>query len=69
MSNHIDIIESPTGFEVRVLDDDNQLLRRFKYSTIIGARRAAEAWAAAYHNCEVRDLTSALPTAQRKRQW
>jgi hypothetical protein len=65
MSNHIDIIESPTGFEVRVLDDDNQLLRRFKYS----ARRAAEAWAAAYHNCEVRDLTSALPTAQRKRQW
>ena len=56
MREHIEIHKTNAGFEVRVVSDDEQVLRRFTYDTIEGARRAATAWTAAYTDCPIKDL-------------
>lgn len=43
------------GFQVRVVNDDGQILRMFVYRTIEAARRAAEAWTVAYGDCRIED--------------
>jgi hypothetical protein len=50
------ISKSEGEFEVRVVDSDGRLLRRFTYINIDRARTAAQAWAAAYDNCPIIDL-------------
>jgi hypothetical protein len=41
------------GFQVRVVNDDGQILRMFVYRTIEGARVAAAAWRVAFDECEI----------------
>jgi hypothetical protein len=50
------ITKSEGEFEVRVVDSDGQVLRRFTYRTIDSARKAAQAWTAAYDDCPIKDL-------------
>ena len=53
---HIEIMKDKViGFQVRVVNDDGQILRMFVYRTIESARRAAAAWTVAYGNCEILD--------------
>jgi hypothetical protein len=70
MTKHIEILQGVHGFEVRVVDANGRVLRRFTYATIEGARTAATAWTVAYDNCEVRDLTSskAEPDIEKSRE-
>ena len=56
LREHIEIHKTNAGFEVRVVSSDEQVLRRFTYDTIEGARRAATAWTAAYNDCPIKDL-------------
>jgi hypothetical protein len=54
---HIEIVKDLDEFQVRVVDAQGQVLRRFTYARIERARSAAIAWAAAYRGCEIKDLT------------
>ena len=53
---HFEILDAIDGFQVRVVDANGDVLRRFTYRTIVDAQKAASAWATAYDNCEVREL-------------
>ena len=50
------IVRTPDSYEVRVLDDQGRITRRFTYRDLLTARRAAVAWSVAYGDCEIMDL-------------
>jgi hypothetical protein len=52
----IEINKKDKEFEVRVVESDGRVLRRFTYRTIDSARKAAQAWTGAYDNCPIMDL-------------
>jgi hypothetical protein len=53
---HIEILKDTVkGFQVRVVDADERIVRTFTYPTIESARRAARAWTVAYGNCPIVD--------------
>jgi hypothetical protein len=49
------IVRTADHYEVRVIDDNGQITRRFAYRNLQAARRAATAWSAAYGNCDIVD--------------
>jgi hypothetical protein len=51
------IISTAGVFEVRVLNDQGVTTRKFTYGNLQQARRAADAWSAAYGNCQIFDQT------------
>ena len=54
---HIEIVKDVDEFQVRVVDAEGHVLRRFAYLSIAKARSAAIAWSAAYRGCEIKDRT------------
>jgi hypothetical protein len=54
---HIEVVKDLDEFQVRVIGPHGQVLRRFTYARVERARSAAIAWAAAYRDCEIKDLT------------
>jgi len=51
------IVGTDRMFEVRVINDRGLTTRKFSYSNLQQARRAAIAWSAAYGDCPVLDQT------------
>jgi hypothetical protein len=51
------IVGTNAVFEVRVIDDHGLTKRKFTYSDVQHARRAAAAWSTAYGDCAVIDQT------------
>ena len=56
-SMKIVIASTDLGFEVRIIDDRGVTTRKFTYNDVKRARRAADAWSAAYGDCPVIDQT------------
>src|SRR5262244_846836 len=52
-------------FVVFAIGSDGRRLRRFAYPTVRKARSAAAAWAVAYENCPIMDLTLAEETEKK----
>lgn len=52
------IVGGDRMFEVRVINDQGLTMRKFTYTDVQQARRAADAWSAAYGNCQVIDETA-----------
>jgi len=62
---HILIEKIGADFVVFVIGSDGRRLRRFAYPTVRKARSAAAAWAVAYENCPIMDLTLAGETEKK----